>query len=95
MLRLPEIARSDGDYAGILPQLHGGDDFFDTDGGGAENSPAKLLTHAGMINLTPAADLLGSSDQIARGGSSETVIEWQSDKRLEQIALQAQGCGVQ
>ena len=47
LLSLREIAGCDGDDAGVLALLHGGDDFLEADGGGAENSPAELVGHGG------------------------------------------------
>jgi hypothetical protein len=56
--RFGEITGSNCVDARVLALLHGRKDFFETDGGGAENSPAKLFTHAGMINRDPAGDVL-------------------------------------
>ena len=42
-LSLHEIAGSDANDAGVLAPLHGGNDFLETDIGGAEDSPAEFL----------------------------------------------------
>lgn len=45
LFRLREIAGRNGYYARVFPLLHGGNDFPEADGGGAEDSPAKFLGH--------------------------------------------------
>lgn len=45
LLRLHEIAGRDGYYARVFPALHGRNDFPESDGRGAENSPAEFLGH--------------------------------------------------
>ena len=42
-LGLVARARSDGHHFGQLPALHGGNDFFDADLGGAQNAKADLV----------------------------------------------------
>jgi len=50
LLGAGEIARCDGDDGGALAPLHGGNDFLETDGGGAKHSPAKFVGHDGNDN---------------------------------------------
>jgi hypothetical protein len=46
-LSFRKIAGCDGDNTGVLSLLHGRDHLLETDGGGAENSPAELVGHGG------------------------------------------------
>src|ERR1700683_230379 len=45
LFRLREIAGRNRHDCGVFALLHGGDDFPETDGGGAENSPAEFFGH--------------------------------------------------
>ncbi len=46
---LRKVAGCDGRDSRVLALLHGGEDFLEADGSGAENSPAKFVLHGAMI----------------------------------------------
>ena len=48
-LRLGEIAGCDGGHGGVLALLHGGKDFLEADGRGAEDSPRIFLRMVAII----------------------------------------------
>lgn len=45
LLRAGEVARSDGGDGREFAELHGGNDLFEADVGGAEDAPAELIRH--------------------------------------------------